>query len=197
VDQHIQATVDAAIAGDRRAFDSLFARNLPRLEAFVRRNGGAAAPRDSVSDLVQSICREALQDLGDFDYRGEEAFRSWLFRRAAHKIVDRLRYHHRARRDLRREVAPDATGPGTRDGERLQPAHELTPSRHASAREQLARLERMLTRLPEHQREAIGLVRVLGLDYATVAARMGRSEAAVRNLVARGLATIAGLLEDG
>ncbi|MCA8975419.1 MAG: sigma-70 family RNA polymerase sigma factor [Planctomycetes bacterium] len=186
-------TVAAAIGGDSKAFESLFARNLPRLEAFVRINGGGAlSGRESACDLVQSICREALLDLPEFEYRGEEAFRGWLFRRASHKIVDRLRYHRRLCRDQRREEcsldADIAIG---------RPDPAATPSRCAIAREELAQLEAILARLPESQREAIGLVRILGMNYADAARQLRRTEAAVRNLVARGLAAIGSRLPGG
>ena len=58
-------TVDAARSGDRAAFDTLFARNMGALRAFVRaRVGGVVAQRESVDDLVQSVCREVLQGHG-------------------------------------------------------------------------------------------------------------------------------------
>lgn len=50
-------------------FDSLFQRNLPRLVAFIRaRAGKAIALRESAADLAQSVCREVLADLKEFEY---------------------------------------------------------------------------------------------------------------------------------
>ncbi len=49
----------------------------------------------------------------------------------------------------------------------------------------------MVGSLPAAQRDAVAYVKLLGLSYERVARRMGRSESAVRGLVARGLATLA------
>ena len=47
---------------------------------------------------------------------------------------------------------------------------------------------------PDAQRDAVLLSRVAGLGYQEIARQKGISEAAVRGLVARGLARLAGLL---
>ncbi|MCB9876578.1 MAG: hypothetical protein H6835_03160 [Planctomycetes bacterium] len=51
-----------------------------------------------------------------------------------------------------------------------------------------------LDQLPEDYREAILLRRVVGLEYAEIAAPMERSDGATRNLVHRGLARLSALL---
>jgi len=188
-------TVFAARNGDRAAFDSLFARNFPRLVAFIRaRVGGVIAARESAHDLAQSVCREALEGIDEFDFRGEDAFRRWLFVRAVRKISNRHRWLHREKRDAARDAVPalaeeDATG--------LLTAYATidTPSRHASAKEQLELIESSLERLPDAQREAIALVRVAGLSYQETAEHLGRTESATRGLVMRGLARLSGLLD--
>ena len=57
--------------------------------------------RESCSDMVQSVCRECLQDLGAFEFRNEPAFRKWLLQKAQSKFVDK-------RRAKRASVAPSA-----------------------------------------------------------------------------------------
>lgn len=196
----LERTVEAARDGDNGAFDSLFARNLPRLVAFVRsRAGGVVAARESAHDLALSVCREALEDIDRFDYRGEDAFRHWLFVRAARKINNRHRYLHREKRDVSREVAPAAPDSGgDSEFQDILSAYATitTPSQIASARDQCSRIEDALAALPEAQREAITLTRVAGLSYAEAADQTGKTEAALRGLVMRGLARLAGLLEE-
>jgi RNA polymerase sigma-70 factor (ECF subfamily) len=70
----------------------------------------------------------------------------------------------------------------------------LTPSRAAGAKEELARVESALQRLPEAQREVVLLSRIAGLSYQEIARQKGATEAAMRGMVARGLARLAGLL---
>lgn len=189
----LRQTVRSARDGDPRAFETLFARALPRLRAFIRlRAGGVVTARESVSDVAQSVCREVLAEIDRFEFRGERAFRSFLFQRAVRKIMKRRRFHRQARRDIAQEVS------GDEDGELLECyATIATPSRHAKAREQLRSLETALAALPEAQRDAVAMSRMLGMSYAEVAEQLDRTESAVRGLVARGLAALARRCAEG
>ena len=96
--------VQEASVGGTAAFDELLTRFLPELRAFVRlRAGIRIMRRESEEDLVQSVCREVLQDVGNFEYRGLPAFKSWLYTRALHKIYDRNKFYQRDKRDGARE----------------------------------------------------------------------------------------------
>ncbi len=186
----LRETVNAAIAGDAPAFDSLFARNLPHLHAFLRlKAGGVVTERESISDLAQSVCREVLSDLDSFEYRGEREFRNFLLLQATRKILKRYRYHHREKRDVAREVSQATTD---EDARRLIDCYAtiLTPSRHAAAREEVDRVEAAMHQLPDEQRDAVAMSRIMGLSYAEIAAQLGKSESAARGLVARGLAKL-------
>jgi RNA polymerase sigma-70 factor (ECF subfamily) len=187
--------IQAAASGDRAAFDELFANNMPALVAYLRAKVGAElAERESVSDLAQSVCREVLRDIDQLSFGGEEQFRAYLFLQASRKIIDRHRYHKQGMRDAARveEVPLDGDA-----GALLGPYGNLTPSRVAGAREELTRVESALRLLPEAQRDAVLLSRVAGLSYQDIARQKGTSESAVRGLVARGLARLAGLLGQG
>ena len=186
-----------ASKGDPRALDELLVEHLPALHAFVRlRAGHAFGGRESCSDLVQSVCREVLADGGDFRFRGETAFKNWLFTAAANKVVDRFRFHHRERRDAKREVAGDALGDEPGLIELLATYRSVgTPSQVLQQREQVERIEAAFAELPEAQQQAIGLSRIAGMTYAEIAAETGRTEVAVRGLVARGLIKLAALLD--
>jgi RNA polymerase sigma-70 factor (ECF subfamily) len=187
MDSEDSGLLDAARRHDRRAIEDLLVQHLPRLEAFVRlRMGAALRARLTAPDLVQSVCREVLEDLSGFEYRGEAAFRHWLYTRAQNKLLEKHRHVAAAKRDVAREDSlPDATT--------LLPSYQtlLTPSRVLAAREHVARIEAAFDELPEDYREAITLHRICGLSHAEIAARLGRSEGAVRNLVYRGMSRLA------
>lgn len=182
-----RALVSAAQQRDRRAIEELLVQHLSPLEAFVRlRMGPALRARLTAPDVVQSVCREVLEDLDGFEYRGEAAFRHWLYTRAQNKLLEKHRY-----------VAADK-----RTAEREQPMPELTtafpgyqtlvtPTRVLSAREAMQQIERAFDELPEDYREAVTLHRLCGMSHAEIAAKMGRSEGAVRNLVYRGMSRLA------
>lgn len=188
---------ERARGGDGRAVSELVERYLPSLRAYVRlRHDPSLAARESSSDVVQSVCRELLVNLDAIEWRGESAFRAWLYTAVRRKLADRAAYLRAARRDIGREepaAADDA------DDSRLLACYAAlgSPSGDAMGRELLARMEAAFARLPADYREVIVLSRIVGLDRAAVAEHMGRSAASVRNLLARGLARLAEELEPG
>ena len=133
-----------ATTGDPAAIDALLERNLGRLRAFIRaRCGPLLRAKESCSDLVQTVCREVLEDMGGFQYEDEARFRHWLFKRAEHKLVDRVRYWEANARDAAREAPPGST---TGDEEDLESAFVtfLTPSRELISREKVRRIQAAL-----------------------------------------------------
>ena len=189
---NLRQHLTSARQGDRQAFNSLFARTMPQLIAFLRvKVGRLISARESVRDLAQSVCREVLEDMDDFEYAGDAAFQKWLFQQASRKILDRQRYLRRERRDAGREVSADADPEAEARSLLDCYATLCTPSQVAGAREELARIEAAIAQLPENQRDAVCLSRLMGLSYPDVAERMGCTEPAARALVARGLAKLA------
>jgi RNA polymerase sigma-70 factor (ECF subfamily) len=188
--------IAAARRGEARALETLFARNLPPLVAFIRsRAGKAIAARESALDLAQSVYREVLQDADKMELRDEGAFRNWLFMAATRKVLDRAKYLGRERRDVAREEPLPTAGPEA-DAALAGYASICSPSHHAAAKEELARVEKAVQELPEDQRDAVVLSRLMNLSYDQIATQMDRTESAVRGLVARGLAALSDLLED-
>lgn len=175
---------EAARAGDRGAVDRLILHYQPRLQAFVRlRLDDRVRAREATVDVVQSVCRELLEASPGFEFRGEERFRDWLFTAALNKIRDKQRFHGRDKRD--RALERDA------DDGLAQAASYLTPSLDAIGRETAEALAAAFTELSEEHREVITLARVVQLPHAVIAASMGRSEAAVRQLLVRALLQLA------
>ena len=190
--QDTERLVRAAAQRDRSAIESLLVRQLPGLEAFVRlRMGAALRARSTPPDLVQSVCREVLEDLTDFEFRGEAPFRHWLYTRAENKLKEKHRFHAAQKRSVQKEQPlPEHST--------FLPAYRtlVTPTQEVAANEAIARIERAFDALPDDYREAVTLHKLCGLSHAEIAERMDRSEGAVRNLVYRGLSRLA-LLVDG
>jgi RNA polymerase sigma-70 factor, ECF subfamily len=195
MERDFAADIAAARRGEPRAVDSLFARNLPPLVAFIRaRTGRAIAARESAVDIAQSVFREVLMDADHVEWKGEGAFRNWLFMQATRKVLDRAKFHGRDRRDVGREVAMPEAGPAA-DALLACYASIASPSQHAVAKEELARFEAAVQRLPDQQRDAVTMSRLMGLEYGQIAAQMEITESAVRGLVARGLAALSSMLD--
>lgn len=184
----LEALVRQAAQGDQSAMHLLLQAYLPRIRAYVRlRAGPALLSHESRSDLVQSICRDLLENARRLCSRDVAGFQTWLFTVAHRKLADRAALWSAQKRDPRRERDPDAE-----HGDVLGACRDFfTPSREAAAREELARLEAALAAMPAERREVILLAKVLGLSRQAIGDRLGRSEAAVRVLLTRSLADLA------
>lgn len=184
-----------AKAGDREALGRLLERHLPGVRAFVRLNAGRAIrERESTSDLVQSICREVLEDVQTLASDEESAFKKWLFTAAARKIVDRDRHIHAARRDARRETPIDDDT--SRAPELAAPyAAFRSPSGDLAMKDEIRRIEEAFDRLPDDQRRVLTLTSIVGLSCAEVATALDKSEVAVRQALSRARARLAMLLD--
>lgn len=191
-----------ATRGDESALSSLLARHLPDLHTYVRlRLSRKLREVEDTVDIVQSVCRDVLQNAQGFHYEGEAQFRSWLFNSATRKIVDKAEHWAAAKRDSNRNLSIDATG--THGGLRFEAEIETSfrnvcsPSQDAMGRETMARIEEAFASLSEEKQEVILLAKVVGMSRAEIAATMGRTEAAIRNLLPRALAELAEIADVG
>lgn len=170
--------------------DVLVARYLPALRAFVRvRMGPELRAKEESTDIVQSVARDILQFADRFQHGGESGFRTWLFTTAHRKVVDHLQHWRAEKRRQQRETAlPDELA-----------GLLATPSRHASAREDLLAVERAFDALTDEQRDVVTWSRLLGLSHAEIAARLHKTEVAVRKTLSRALARLSAVLanDDG
>lgn len=177
------------------ALEELLVRHLALVRAYVRlRVDAATRQRESVSDLVQSICREVLARADRFQFQGEAAFRAWLCEAALRKLRDRRAFHTAARRLPACEVAMDGLA-----WQELAQAYRSTldPLGQLLRREAVDLLEQCFDELPEEQREALTLRRICGLSYGEIALRLGgRSEMAVRQMVSRAIARLGRLMQE-
>jgi RNA polymerase sigma factor (sigma-70 family) len=184
---------EAGRAGRSDAIGDLIVRHLPDIRAFVRMQcNGELRALEQETDLVQSVCREILERPDRVEFRGDREFRSWLYCAVLHKVRDKLRHHHRQRRDVRRRVHDDGAAALLSGYESL-----LTPSRVAEAAEELRRFEAACEQLNERQREVLAMTRIAGMTHAEVAERLGCTEVASRQLLNRALAKLAVFLERG
>ena len=192
--EHSKELVLRATSGDTTAVETLLQRHLPSLRVYVRRNiGGMVGAKESSSDVVQSVCREVLQHMDRFEYRGEAAFRQWLFRAALRKLIDRQRYYQAGKRDHGRERAALA-GSSSADGMARLAMTLGTPSQDAMMREEIGALEEAFLGLGDNDRQIIHLIYVDGLTHADVAERLECNEAASRKQLSRALARLSRLM---
>lgn len=178
--------VARASTGDRDAVERLLEQHLPALRGYVERHGGGLVPaRESAGDVVQSVCRELLERLADgrFRFDGEAQFKSWLYRAAVMKLMNRARYWRAGQRDAN-EVA-GASEIAARSG------MQATPSAEAELVEGLESFERAFEQLDDEQRAIIVSFYVERRSHAEIASSLGVSEAYSRTLLSRAISRLA------
>lgn len=148
----------AAAGGDRQAFGLLLERIYDRIHGLAFRLTGNRADAE---DLTQDICAALPAKLAGF--RGEAAFRTWLYRIVVNAVRDRFR--------RRTTHAKAASGWG--DWEIARKAAEA----ETAERMDWLRLA-MDTLTPPELRETVVLV-LEGLSHAEVASVLGVSEGTV------------------
>jgi RNA polymerase sigma-70 factor (ECF subfamily) len=160
-----ETLMTAYVAGDRRAFEQLFARLAPRLHRFFMRSFRAEATAD---DLLQ-ITFLKLHRARD-TYKPELRVAPWAFAIAARVRLDELRKRKRLAEDGDEEAlaradearAAEASDEGGLDGEAA------------------GAVRRAVDALPESQRVVIHLNRFEGLTFGEIARVLGTTEGAVK-----------------
>ncbi len=145
------ALVEAAKAGDQRAFDALVQRYRKRIYALALHMTRSASEAD---DIAQEVFLKAYRALPDFE--GRSQFFTWVYRMAVNRSLN-------ARRDRLRR------GEDTLDDPRLELAVAVdarsNPGREAELRQTYARLLRALDQLPIDMRTTVILVSLQGMSH--------------------------------
>lgn len=161
-----------AKAGDRSAFEQLFALHADRLLVFVRaRLGSALREKIDAEDVLQEAFLAALKSFDDFEYTDDGAFLRWMCRIIDHRLRDAHDYFAAKKRQAVALPKSAPTGPVTALG-------------RAENRRQV---ETALAELSDEHREVLLLRYFEGLSAEETGQRMNRTAGAIRNLAARAL----------
>lgn len=153
------ALVDAARAGDRRAFDELVRRHRPRVFALALHVTHSAADAD---DVAQDTFARAFRRLHRFE--GRCRFTTWLHRIALNRAFSRIAL-------ARRRRAASLDDPRVAVDTPPSPRHD--PHQACELRERQAELLDALNRLSPSLRATLLLVAVDGIDQREAAVRLG------------------------
>lgn len=178
-----RALVERLRAGDRAAGDELFRRYRDEMLFAIRaRLGTRLRGAMESEDVLQSVALEAFRDLAAFEDRGAGSFSAWLRRIVVTKIHDLSDRWTARKRD---------TGPLRGESALIEVAERAEPASAGYSDPRYEALERALALLPDDLREVLVLRRVEGLASREVAQRLGRTDAAVRQMHSRALARLA------
>jgi RNA polymerase sigma-70 factor (ECF subfamily) len=150
---------------DPARFAELYAAHFERVYAYAARR---LHDRQEAEDVTSEVFHQALANLPRFEWRGVP-FAAWLFRIAANAIADRWQ---------------------RRDRERGGPPPELAAEPRLEEVEEQARLIRLVGRLPGDQRRVVEMRFVEQKSIREIAAELGRSEGAVKQLQFRALSEL-------
>lgn len=167
-----------AQSGDEAAYRQCLAMLASRLRAYLKRRL-SGLPHE-VEDLVQETLLALHLQRGTYD--PSLPVSAWAVVIARHRLVDLWR--RRGRRDDLHDAIDDVD-------EQLLAAEEDDGGAKRD-------LDVLLKDLPEAQRQAIVLTKLVGLSVAEAASRTGASESAIKVQVHRGLKRLAALVRrDG
>ena len=187
-------------AGDVQALAKYLEVCRPRLMAYVERSLGAALRRKvEPQDVFQETAVSALNALPHTDLSQRDPF-GWLCQTAEQRIIDLHRkFFGTQKRAADREAPLDApAGPsGNRQLIDLLVVSMTTPSMAVARNERERALMEALAALPEESRTALRLRYVDNLPSKEIAARLGKSDGAVRVLLTRTLDRLKQLLGPG
>ncbi len=150
------------------------------------------------SDLVQNSLLKAHAARDQFRGITPAEMAGWLRTVLARTLANELRAFGQAKRDVGAERSLDAdldASAGRLDA--WLAADHTSPSERAGRRERADALAAAVAGLPPEQREVVLLKHCDGLALADIAARTGKTPAAVAGLLRRGLARLRELLADG
>ncbi len=162
-----------AAQNDPSRFAELYEQNFHRVYAYVARR---VRDRAETQDLTAHVFQQALANLGKFKWKGSP-FAAWLYRIAANAIADQ------ARRRMRESSESDSSS-------------ESSTATDLEEVERRARLFSAVDKLPEDQRRVIVMRFADEKSIRDIAAEMGRSEGAVKQLQFRGLENLRNRLDE-
>lgn len=184
-------------ANDRDALVEFIALRTPQLTAFInKRMSDALKKKIEPADILQELTVSCLNAVDEVEFGDRDPF-SWLCQQAERRIIDVHRRHFGAqKRDAGREVPLSAPAGGDEGGglAELLAASMTSPSRAFSRQQKEFHVLAALDQLEPDSRDALQMRYLEGLSSKEIAARMGKTDGAVRVLLSRSLTRLQELL---
>jgi RNA polymerase sigma-70 factor (ECF subfamily) len=175
--ERLDAVVADAVAGNRDALREVLEIIRPIVVRYCRARVGTSERSGlSADDVAQEVCLAAITALPRYKDQGRP-FLAFVYGIAAHKVADAHRAAARNRADPT-DVVPERY------------SLEAGPEQMALDSESSARMNRLLSVLPEKQREILILRVVVGMSAEETAEAVGSTPGAVRVAQHRALARL-------
>jgi RNA polymerase sigma-70 factor (ECF subfamily) len=150
------------------------------------------AGKVDVSDVVQQGMLAGVERFDQFRGTTRGEWQKWLVVIVRNEARNLLRYWHQERRHIAKEdaIAGSRAIDAKDDEEKAAPrlaGPAPTASKQMVLREEASRMLEGLGRLPSEQQQVLEMRHFEGLGHKEIAARLGKSEAAVRQIWVRAL----------
>jgi RNA polymerase sigma-70 factor (ECF subfamily) len=175
--ERLDAVVAEAVAGNRDALREVLEIIRPIVVRYCRARVGATERSGlSADDVAQEVCLAAITALPRYKDQGRP-FLAFVYGIAAHKVADAHRAAARNRADPT-EIVPERY------------SLDAGPAQMALDSESAERMNKLLSVLPEKQREIVILRVVVGMSAEETAEAIGSTAGAVRVAQHRALARL-------
>ena len=181
-----RALVEAALAGDQRAYERLVAKYSDALQRHV---GRLVRDPHEVEDLVQEAFIKAFSSLPS--YSADYAFSTWLYKIATNHAIDYLRRKKLPTYSIDKPLQ-------TKDGE-LQvelPDTTYRPDRHVVADQRNALIAAAIAELPEKYHRVIVMRHQQEMSYEEIAVALDLPLGTVKAHIFRARALLYKYLKD-
>jgi RNA polymerase sigma-70 factor (ECF subfamily) len=198
VDSSALPLIERIRRGDTAALaEYVEGRRLQLLAYITRHLGAALKSRIEADDIFQETNLEAIRRIAELGPVERDPF-GWLCQIAEQRLIDAHRRLFGAqKRSASREVGLSSPGDDTQHSPliNLLVASMTTPSAAFSRDQKEMQLAHALEALPEEGREALRLRYVEGLPTKEIAARLGKTDGAIRVLLTRSLSRLQGFVD--
>jgi len=193
---HGEATLARFKSGDPEAFAKYLMANQGKLLAFIhKRMSPRLRQKVEAEDILQEVCSSALKSLGKCELDGDPM--GWLYELAERRIRDAHRFHF----ESQKRAAGQEVGMGAAENSRGKFEDRLvssitSPSMKVAKNREEQHLAAAIDRLGETQREAIRLKYIEKLPSKEIAQRLGKSDGAVRVMLARAMEELKKMMQE-
>jgi RNA polymerase sigma-70 factor (ECF subfamily) len=153
--------------GDELAFDALFDRYRDSVYSLAYRTMGPSGAEDTAQEVFIQVYNSLRR------FRGDAAFKTWLFRLTLNVCRDQIR--RRSRQPVMRDLPPDLV--------------DSNPSADAgaAAREMRAEIESALLELPEDERSLLELRYIQGFAHREISEMLQCNDSTIRTRIHRAI----------
>lgn len=161
------------VAGDEKAFETVYRRHRAGLRRFFARQCGSEA---TGQELAQEVWFRVIRAVQDGNYSADGRFGPYLYRIARNHLID-----HYRKTGSYREIEINETTENETESAMLERSGERNPEQVFGDRQELQNVLSVIEELPEEQRTALMMYLESDLSYEEIAEATGTNRETVKS----------------